>query len=134
MATNAQITIELDGSDMTISLFDELAPRTCKALRKQLPVRGDIVHAMWSGPLCLLRGQNFDDAPLENPTTFLAPGDVIYHPTHHQIGIAYAVTQFREPIGSVYVTLLGRIADDLDGLVRVGRNLQRTGAKPIALQ
>lgn len=89
---------------------------------------------MWSGPLCLLNEQDLDGAPLENDTTFLAPGDVIYHPVHHEIGFAYAPTQFREPVGSVYVSFIGRIDDGLAHLVEIGEKLQYTGAVPIALR
>jgi len=134
MAKNAPLTLELDSHPMHLVLFDDAAPRTCEVLRQRLPLQGDIVHAMWSGPLCLLNEQYLDESPLENPVTFLAPGDVIYHPVHHEIGFTYGTTQFREPIGSVYVTLIGRIDDDLSTLERVGKNLQTTGAQPIVLR
>ena len=134
MAPNDPVTLELDGLSLSVTLFDAEAPETCAAVRKRLPLSGEIVHAMWSGPLCLVNDQNLDDAPLENPTTFLAPGDVIYHPVHHEIGFTYAPTQFREPVGSVYVSFIGRITDDLAGLIEIGQNLQRTGAVPIILR
>lgn len=134
MASYPHITLELDGHLMRLALFDEAAPRACAALRARLPLRGEIVHAMWSGPLCLINDQRLDDAPLENHTVFLAPGDAIYHPIHHEIGLAYEATQFREPIGSAYVSLIGRILDDLEPLVRVGQHLQRSGAKLVVLR
>ena len=134
MIRNTPIVLEFEGLVLGLALFDERAPTACAAVKNKLPLCGEIVHAMWSGPLCLLNEQNLDDAPLENPTTFLAPGDVIYHPIHHEIGLAYAPTQFREPIGSVYVSFIGRITGDLTGLVEIGRNLQRTGAVPVVLR
>ena len=134
MAPNTPVTLELGDLALGLAMFDEQAPMACAAVRTRLPLRGEIVHAMWSGPLCLLNEQNLDDVPLENPTTFLAAGDVIYHPVHHEIGFAYAPTQFREPIGSVYVSFIGRIAGDLSGLAEIGLNLQRTGAVAIVLR
>jgi hypothetical protein len=132
MAPNDPVTLDLDGHALTLELYDAKAPKACAVMRERLPLEGEIVHAMWSGPLCLVNDLN-RDVPLENPTKFLAPGDVIYHPVHHEIGFAYGTTQFREPTGSVYVSFIGRIADDLTPLVAIGENLQRSGAVPVVL-
>jgi len=72
--------------------------------------------------------------PLENPVSFLSTGDLIYHPFHHEIGVAYGPTQFREPIGNAYVTFLGKLSGDLSHVQQVGSRLQRTGARPFALR
>jgi hypothetical protein len=127
------LVLDLAEKRLALRLFDEAAPRACAALRKRLPLRGEIVHAMWSGPLCLVNGVSLDGAPLENATSLLSLGDVVYHPVHHEIGFAYAATQFREPVGSTYVTMLGRLDGDLAALVEVGSNLQRSGARPVVL-
>ena len=59
-------------------------------------------------------------------------GDITYHAGHQNIGISYNSTQWREAVGSVYVTRLGRIEGDLAPLVEIGKTLQRTGlAYPI---
>ena len=56
-------------------------------------------------------------------------GDITYHAGHQNIGISYNSTQWREAVGSVYVTRLGRIEGDLAPLVEIGKTLQRTGAR-----
>jgi hypothetical protein len=129
----ASLVVELDGNVFEATLLDELAPITCRAVRAMRPIRGDVYHAMWSGPICLM---NFDlsGAPLENATTFLSPGDLLYHPVHKEIGIAYGATQFREPTGAAYTTLIGRLRGDLAPLVETGSRLQRIGARPLLIR
>jgi hypothetical protein len=126
------LVIKLDGKPFEATLLSDLAPLTCRALRAVRPIRGEIYHAMWSGPICLL---NFDlgALSLENAATFFSPGDVLYHPIHKEIGIAYAATQFREPTGAAYTTLIGRLRGDLSGLIDIGSRLQRTGARSIEI-
>ena len=62
------LVIKLDGKPFEASFLTDLAPVTCRALRAVRPIRGEIYHAMWSGPICLL---NFDlgALALENATT-----------------------------------------------------------------
>lgn len=133
VAKAQRISLEVGGQRLRLELFDAAAPLACAALRKRLPLRGDIVHAMWSGPVCLINDVTLDDAPLENPVSLLAVGDVIYHPLHHEIGFAYATAQFREPSGPSYVTMLGRLVGNIEPLIAAGRNLQRSGARPVVL-
>lgn len=126
-----KVTVEIDGIRLTLALAADAAPATTSALMAMLPLRSELIHAMWSGPVCLTTGVRLGDLPLENAVSFLGLGDVVYHPTHHEIGFAYDATQFREPIGSVYVTAIGRLEGDLAALANFGRRLQRTGARPI---
>ena len=124
--------IFIQWKDLRGQFFTDLAPLTCRALKAVRPIRGEIYHAMWSGPICLL---NFDLGALspENAATFFSPGDVLYHPLHKEIGIAYGATQFREPTGNAYTTLIGRLRGDLSALIDIGSRLQRTGARPIEI-
>jgi len=128
------IVLELDGSPFPVELFSDRAPASCRAILSQVPLADQIIHARLSGPLCLLRRVNLADAPLENPVSFFDPGDIVYHPAHFDIGIAYGPTQFRELAGTVYVSLVGRIGGDLSPLIATGRSLLRTGARPIFLR
>ena len=130
--TREEVVLKLDGKVFEATFFTDLAPVTCRALRAVRPIRGEIYHAMWSGPICLM---NFDlgALSLENAATFFSPGDVLYHPIHKEIGIAYGATQFREPTGAAYTTLIGRIRGDLSALIEIGSRLQRTGARSIEI-
>lgn len=129
----SKIIVELDGKSFETELFDHLAPRACEALRAALPLKGTVIHAMWSGPLCLMLDINLAGAALENAVSFLSLGDLVYHPVHKEIGVAYDATQFREPIGDAYVTYLGRLQGDLSHIRQVGSRLQHTGARPFGL-
>ena len=128
------IRMKIDGSRFSVDLDTDRAPAAGRAIREQMPIDGEIIHARLSGPLCLLRRINLADAPLENPAAFLDPGDIVYHPTHFDLGIVYGPTQFRELAGTVYVSLLGRIVGNLSPLIATGRLLSRTGARPISLR
>ena len=132
-AMKQSIIVEIDGKPFETSLRDDIAPHTCHALLATLPIKGEIIHAMWSGPLCLMLDVNLG-VPLENPVSFLSTGDLIYHPFHHEIGVAYGPTQFREPTGNAYVTFLGKLSGDLSHVQQVGSRLQRTGARPFGLR
>ena len=125
---NQTVTLEIDGKCFNVVLDEKGAPLAAKAFVEQLPIEGMAVHSMWSGPVFLMGGVNLEEAPLENDAAFLSLGDIAYHPSHHEIGIPYSTTQWREPVGSVYVTRLGRIEGDLAPLVEIGRSLQRKGA------
>lgn len=133
--TGQRILLELDGTIFTATLFSDKAPMACRSLQAQLPLEGEVIHAMYSGPICLMGDINLDDAPLENPQTFFNIGDLLYHPEHKEIGITYAATQFREPIGSVYVSYIGCLVDDdLTPLLEIGKMLRQTGAKKLILR
>ena len=130
--TREEVVLKLDGKVFEATFCTDLAPVTCRARRAVRPIRGEIYHAMWSGPICLM---NFDlgALSLENAATFFSPGDVLYHPIHKEIGIAYGATQFREPTGAAYTTLIGRLRGDLSALIEIGSRLQRTGARSIEI-
>jgi hypothetical protein len=127
------ILMKIDGNDFSVDLFTDQAPIACQAILQRLPLAGEVINARLSGPLCLLRKVNLDDAPMENPVAFLNPGDIAYHPAHYDISIAYGATQFRELAGTVYVSLLGRIVGDVSPLMVTGQSLLETGARPILL-
>lgn len=105
------------------------APKTIELLRGVLPLRVEAIHAMWSGPLILVHIPGVSEIAVENPITFLKAGDVVYHPAHFELGIAYDTTQFREPVGSVYVSRIGQVSAGLDPIVALGKRLQRLGAQ-----
>jgi hypothetical protein len=134
MPTDYRLELTLDSLVLIAELFEEAAPQSTRSLLSQLPLEGQAMHAMWSGPLCIVEQVNLSDAPLENPVTFLGVGDLVYYPRHNEIAIAYGATQFREPTGSVYVTYLGRARGDLERLGDIGRRLQHTGAKRLVLK
>ena len=49
MAPNTPVTLELGDLALGLALFDEQAPMACAAVRKRLPLRGEI--AMRCGPV-----------------------------------------------------------------------------------
>ena len=133
MSKEEKITVEVDGKTYEASIYADKAPNTCRALRAQMPIKGEIFHAMWSGWLGLMLCE-LKSVPLENPHTYLSAGDLLYHPQHHEIGICYQATQFKEPHAAAFVNLFGRLRGDLTHLVEMGRRLQMTGARPLTFR
>ena len=130
-----EVFAELDGQRFPVELFAQAAPKICQALLARLPVNGWLEHARWSGPMCIWNDIDLDQGgvPIENPVAFVAPGDIVYHQEHKDIGIAFGVTQFREQTGAVYVSHIGRFTGDLARLIALGENLQKSGEKGILL-
>lgn len=131
--TQPVLPLTIDGRGFSLLLESASLPATAGALADVLPIEATTHHTKWSGPVCLVVGVKMPELPLENPMTFMALGDVGYHPVHKEFGIAYGSTQWRGPLGAVFVTRLGRLEGDLDWLAGFGRKLQRTGSRPFAI-
>lgn len=128
-----KIKLMLDKLDFEVSLFTDLAPLTCQALVAALPIELQVIHAMWSGHQLIALPIDLHMSTLENPIAMSVPGDVLYHQHHQEIAIVYGEAQFREPIGPVYVTRVGRIQGDLEALAALGERVQMEGAKSFRL-
>lgn len=127
------IKLKLDNLEFAVSLLTEAAPLTCRALLAALPIELPVIHAMWSGHQLIATPIDLRLGTVENPIAIPAPGDVLYHQHHQEIAIVYGEAQFREPIGPVYVTRVGRIEGDLEALAALGARVQTEGAKQFVL-
>ncbi len=125
------VSVRIGGARFDVE-FDRRAMRTAAALVQRLPIEDTIIHARWSGPIYLLRKTDLG-VPLENPTAFVEAGDIVYHPTHFDVGVAYGATQFIEMTGPVNVTRLGRLVGDLQRLAALGESLPAHGAMPVVI-
>jgi hypothetical protein len=128
-----KIKLTLDKLEFRVSLLTEAAPLTCRALLAALPIELQVIHAMWSGHQLIATPIDLHMSTLENPIAMTVPGDVLYHQHHQEIAIVYGEAQFREPIGPVYVTRMGRVEGDLEALATLGDRVQLEGAKGFRL-
>ena len=124
-----RIKLTLDNLEFPVALLTEAAPMTCRALLAALPIELQVVHAMWSGHQLIARPIDLHMSTLENPIALPVPGDVLYHQRHQEIAIVYGEAQFREPIGPVYVTRVGRLEGDLEALASLGARVHVEGVK-----
>ncbi len=108
--------------------FDEKTPRTVAAIWRELPILDRTIHVRWSGAAW----RTEKDYPLhigevENPTTWLQPGDIIYYddPRYSlfKLGFAYGRAQWRDDKGELSVARIGRIVDNLDAFVRASERI-----------
>ena len=129
----SRIALRIEKERFAVELYNSEAPIACRALLKLLPIRKSLLPAAWSGPVGFITDVNLMDAPLENPTSWLWPGTITYHPSHHDIGFAFAITQNNEPSGAVQVSLIARIVDNLDTFRHLAESLQRSGSKHLRL-
>jgi hypothetical protein len=128
-----RIRLTLDTLEFDVALFVDEAPDHYRALLAALPMESQVVHAMWSGHMILATGVDLGTDNTENRVSILIPGDLVYHRRHKEIAIAYGEAQFREPIGPVYVSRIGRLEGDLTALSDLGSRVQLEGAKRFML-
>lgn len=122
-----EVTIAVGKSHFVAQLDNRNAPATCHAALRHLPLNAQFVPARWSGPLCLVRNLAWHGLHLENEVALLSPGDIVFHPAHKDLAIAYEPTQFVEQTRSVYVTRLGRVTAGLLELGRICATLWEVG-------
>ena len=135
-----KIDIELEGVTATAQLLDDQAPNTCQRLWDKLPFEDRFTHSKWSG--LLVHSNKHPDLDLdvsrypliENPTDFLAPGDVIVWPQNGEIGIAYGSAEFRWQTGAWVVTKVAAIEGDLAEFAKKADLMLWEGAKKLTIR
>lgn len=102
-----QIIVTLGGAEGVAELFDDLAPKTCAAIRAALPLAGTVNHANFSGEEVSFptRGLLWDR---EHQLFECVPGDLGYFVQGPAICIYYGALRVISP-GNVF----GRITVNL---------------------
>lgn len=129
-----KIEIELAGVKATAVLDEEGAPVTCGAFWEALPLQGEAIQAIWSGEAIVLTGVALGVYQVENHSTFMPPGTMVYTPLHEEVVISYGEAQFRYAVGPAFVTGLGRMESNLEEFCCVASRLLRQGAKPVVIR
>src|SRR6266536_3255050 len=75
------LTFVDDGVSARAVLLEDEAPRTCRTIWGLLPLRGEAIHAAYSGTLAALYFDPTVAVPEENATPCLQTGDVVF--THY---------------------------------------------------
>lgn len=105
MGGEPRIVVRVGSSLFPARLEPERSPRTVEAFVAHLPLRGQLVHARWSGEaLWVPLGEMTLYESYENPTSYPAPGQVLWHPpgvSEAEILIAYGPTRFASKAGQL---------------------------------
>lgn len=100
-----KIVVRIGSKVLSARLEPARSPRTVAAFVARLPLRGQLVHARWSGealwmPLGEL--QLYDS--YEDPTSYPAPGQVLWHPpgvSEAELLVPYGPTRFASKGGQL---------------------------------
>jgi Protein of unknown function (DUF3830) len=131
-----KIRIKAGPLHLSGQLERELAPMTCELFESMLPLRDRILHTRWCGEAAWIPlGYMNPDLSYENPTSFPAPGQVLFYPggiSETEILVAYGSSHFMSRVGLLagnhFMTII-------EGELReLGRLLLWEGAQDILLE
>lgn len=130
----------------TAALLEDNAPLTCRAIWDALPLEGELIHAMWSGPETYFPVDPSIRVPPEHQTTQPLPGDVGYYAIEGnrivdwpddmaEIAFFYGRgARPSMPTGPVAMNLFARIVDNLEGFAEVCRRIHREGVETLRVE
>ena len=119
-------------------LEEELAPKTCAAIRKMLPLRSKLVHVRWSGESTWVpMGDRRLGVDYENHTSHPAPGQILVYPggiSEMEILFPYGATLFASKVGQLAGNHFATVTEGTENLVEVGRVTLWEGALDFAIE
>ncbi len=122
----------------TARLEEELAPKTCAAIRKRLPIKSKLVHVRWSGESTWVpMGEDRLGVDYENHTSYPAPGQVLVYPggiSEMEILFPYGSTHFASKVGQLAGNHFATVIDGHEHLAEVGRLTLWEGALDFSIE
>ena len=129
----AKIRMEFEkGGVVEGTLFEDRAPKTCKAFLEALPVEHVIGHAMWAGEEI-----TYDGFPAkfeyEHPTRKVEFGDLAIVPESSAFCIFYGRSMPRKAVDEgIDVTVFGQV-DDVPAITEIARRVRTQGWETVCL-
>jgi hypothetical protein len=118
--------------------LEAAAPRTCAKFMSLLPYRERIIHVRWSGEACWIPLGALDlGLPLENHTSFPAPGEVLLYPggiSETEILLAYGGVRFASKVGQLAGNHFMTITEGRGQLRALGERVLWHGAEDILFE
>jgi hypothetical protein len=135
------LELAIDDVSARIVLWRHLAPKAVEALLASLPIETPLHHCKWSGEACfaeIASGPLTALADLECPVTSIYPGTLVVRPpdaatSNAELLIAYGDAEYRWPTSRMYVTPVGRLADDGGRLFTVLSEMASSGDRRVRL-
>lgn len=122
----------------TARLEEQLAPNTCAAIRKLLPIRSKLVHCRWSGESTWVpMGEKRLGVDYENHTSYPAPGQVLVYPggiSEMEILFPYGSTRFASKVGQLAGNHFATVTQGHEHLAQVGRLTLWEGAQDFSIE
>jgi len=119
-------------------LEEQLAPSTCAAIRKLLPIRSKLVHCRWSGESTWVpMGEKRLGVDYENHTSYPAPGQVLVYPggiSEMEILFPYGSTHFASKVGQLAGNHFATVTQGNEHLEEVGRLTLWEGAQDFSIE
>jgi len=137
-----QILLEFErGGQVTATLLEDVAPKTCEAVLSALPFEGKVVHAMYAGEEIVATFPLSGELEYENAIYEVKPGDLalvstyVYNPSRPKgqtnFCIFYGISRPRKTIDqTAEVNVFARV-DDLEKIVEIGKRVRLNGREKI---
>lgn len=123
--------------EFSARLEAQVAPQTCTAIRKLLPLRAKIVQARWSGEAAWIPlGDLRTGVEHENHTSHPAPGEILLYPgglSETEILVPYGATLFASKMGQLAGNHFATIERGREALPELGRRVLWEGAQDIVI-
>jgi hypothetical protein len=133
-----RIAVRIGGSVLSARLEPDRSPRTVDAFIAHLPLRGQLVHARWSGEaLWMPLGELALYDGYEDPTSFPAPGQVLWHPpgvSEAELLVPYGPTRFASKAGQLAGNHFLTLEVDRVELATLGRAVLWNGAVEVSFE
>jgi hypothetical protein len=119
-------------------LEEQLAPNTCAAIRKWLPIKSKLVHCRWSGESTWApMGEKRLGVDYENHTSHPSPGQILVYPggiSEMEILFPYGSTLFSSKVGQLAGNHFATVTQGNEQLAEVGRLCLWEGAQDFSIE
>ncbi len=138
----------VDGPEVTATLLEDQAPKTCEAIWQLLPLKVSVIHDIWSGRQIFAPLDSSPGIPPENLSMYAVPGDLYYYerPAHLDRGRPYGRLEMAEvgivygrdsqpwgPRGPKVVNAFATITDGLSTFAEMCERMITEGSKPLEI-
>ncbi|RJL07708.1 DUF3830 family protein [Paracoccus siganidrum] len=118
--------------------FEDAAPKTVAAFRRQMPYVSKVVHVRWSGEgVWIPLGEEDFGLGYENHTSYPAPGQFVLYPggiSETEILLAYGGVHFSSKLGQLAGNHFMTLTSNLDKLAQIGPKVLWEGAQEIRFE
>lgn len=137
MLKNPRILLAIGPFEFVGTLERETAPVSVAWLLQQLPLKGLLRHARWSGEAAWLPLEGSPQLPAENATAHPRPGQILLYAgslSQAELLIPYGACAFASKAGTLAGSPVMSLDGPLEDLCALGRLLIEEGMKPLRLQ
>ena len=135
---HSKIVVRVGSTILPTRLEPERSPRTVDAFLRHLPLRGQLVHARWSGEALWMPLGDLRLCDLyEDPTSYPAPGQVLWHPpgvSEAELLVPYGPTRFASKGGQLAGNHFLTLEVDPLELAALGRAVLWNGAMDVSFE